>query len=96
MRIFLRLAAAVILLGTAIWWVRTGRNTGWTKNSVAVEQVDEITGISYPVYEDRFVPGIDVLGAACLAALFLAGISFLRRRSPRPPVEVQAAGPPAD
>ena len=80
MKTALRLLAAVIFIGTAAWWVQTGQNPGWTKNKVAVEQTDEITGIVYPEYEDRFVPGVDLLAAAGASALVLGGLSFLGRR----------------
>ena len=83
MRTALRLLAAVILISTAAWWVQTGQNPGWTKNKVAVEKKDEITEIVYTQYEDRFVPGIDILAGAGAMALVLGGLSFLgkRRRS---------------
>lgn len=80
MRLLLRLLALVLFLGTAVWWVQAGKNPGWTKNKVFVEKVDEITGISYPEEEDRFVPGVDLLAAAGVASLVIAGLSFLGRR----------------
>lgn len=76
MRTLLRLLSAVILVTTAIWWVQAGSNPGWTKNKVFVEKEDEITGISYPVEEDRFVPGVDLLAAAGGVALVMGGVSF--------------------
>ena len=79
MRIILRLLAAVLLLGTIAWWIQTGRNPGWTKNRVAVEKKDEITEIVYTEYDERFVPGVELLAASGAAALLLAAISFVRR-----------------
>lgn len=41
------------------WWALNGAHTGWTKTSVAIEKIDEITEIPYVEYEDRLVPGIE-------------------------------------
>lgn len=79
MRIVLRLLAAAIFLGTIAWWIQAGRNPGWTKNRVAVEKRDEITEIVYTEYEERFVPGVDLLAASGTAALVLFGITFVKR-----------------
>ena len=80
MRIVLRLLALLLLLGTSAWWVASGKNPGWTKNKVAVEKKDEITEIVFTEYEDRFVPGVDILAAAGAGALVMAGLSFLGRK----------------
>ncbi len=79
MKMFLRVLAAVILLGAGGWWVGAGRNLGWTKNRVAVEKRDEITEIMYMDYEERFVPGVDFLAGAGGFALLLGGISLVGR-----------------
>ncbi len=80
MKTVLRLLAVILFFGTALWWFKTGRNRGWTKNQVAVEKLDETTGIVGIDYEDRLVPGVDILGAAAAGALVLTGLSFLGRR----------------
>ena len=80
MRTALRLLAAVIFIGTAAWWVQTGQNPGWTKNQVAVEKKDEITEIVYTEYEDRFVPGVDILAGAGAVSLVLGGLSLFGKR----------------
>lgn len=80
MRIVLRLLAVLLLLGTTGWWIAAGKNPGWTKNKVAIEKKDEITEIVFTEYEERFVPGVDVLAAAGVGAVVLAGLSFLGRR----------------
>lgn len=49
----------LVLIAGGSWWALKGANTGWTKTSVGVEKIDEITEISYVEYEDRFVPGIE-------------------------------------
>ena len=83
MRIALRSFAILLFAGTLVWWLQSGRNPGWTKDKVAVGKKDEITGIVYTEYEDRFVPGVDILAASGAAALVLGGLSLIRSRKPR-------------
>jgi hypothetical protein len=75
----LRIFALVLALYAAGTWLASGGNRGWTKTSVPVKTVDEITGLEAINYERRFVPGLDFLGAALLGASCLAGGSFLFR-----------------
>jgi hypothetical protein len=75
----LRILALVLALAAAGTWLATGGNRGWTKTSVPVKTVDEVTGLEGISYERRFVPGLDFLGAAVLGASLLAGGSFLFR-----------------
>lgn len=93
MRGILRLTAAAVLLGALAWWAAGGAHAGWSKHSVAVQQVDEVTGIEFTTYEDRFVPGVEIPLVGAVAAAVLAGLSFLirgrRDPSPAPPT----AGP---
>jgi hypothetical protein len=84
MRIFLRALALVICLGALVFWLATGANRGWTKTSVPVKQVDEVTGIQAVEYRKRFVPGVDFLGAVLCGAAVLAGASFLLRNQDKP------------
>lgn len=74
---FLRIAALILWLAGMAWWVAAGMNPGWTKTSVSTMETDPITGIEYPVWKKRFVPGVDLLiaGSGCAAAL--VGLSFL-------------------
>lgn len=69
----LALALAVIGVGS---WAATGASPGWTKTSVPVRTLDEITGIEAITYQDRFVPGVDFLGATLAAAAVLYGVSY--------------------
>jgi hypothetical protein len=75
----LRILALVLALTAAGTWLVSGGNRGWTKTSVPVRTVDEITGLEAVNYEQRFVPGLDFLAAALLGASLLAGGSFLFR-----------------
>jgi hypothetical protein len=83
MRSALRLLALIVLVGTLVWWARTGAHRGWSKNSVEVRTLDEITGIEQITYDDRFVPGIDTLAIGGAAAAAIAGLSFVFRPRPR-------------
>ena len=79
MKLFLRWTSLVVVLAAAALWLSTGANRGWTKTSVAKRTMDEVTGLEGITYERRFVPGVDFLGGAVLAAGILAGASLLFR-----------------
>jgi hypothetical protein len=70
------LALGLLLITVGAWGIR-GANTGWTKTSVPVTRVDEVTGIEGIEYHSRFVPGLDALAAGVLGALGIFGLSFL-------------------
>ena len=53
-------------------WAATGFHWGWSKTSVTEMQVDEITGLEFPVTTNRLVFGVEIL----VVSLLLAGISF--------------------
>jgi hypothetical protein len=80
MRLKLRVAALVLFLAAAGIWIGTGAHRGWSKTYVEVIATEPVTGLEMRTREDRFVAGLDFLGAAGLAALTLAGISFLIRK----------------
>ena len=73
--------ALVLALGTAILWIALGANRGWTRTSVPVKIVDDVTGIEGVQYRQQFVPGLDILGSALLGAGLLAGASFFLSNS---------------
>ena len=80
MRNLVRILAAVLaLVGLAVW-LAGGANRGWTKNRVEKRTVDEVTGIEGITYEDRFVPGVDLLAGTLVGAGVLAGVSLLFRK----------------
>jgi len=80
----LRILALLLVLAAAGTWLAAGSNRGWTKTSVPVKTVDEVTGLEAIHYQRRFVPGLDFLGAALLGASLLAGSSFLFRNRQNP------------
>ena len=81
-RILQTLAVAVVLTA-GLFWLAGGAHRGWTRTSVPVKSVDEVTGIEGIAYKKQFVPGVDFLGAAVLGAGVLAGASLLFRNRTR-------------
>ena len=77
-----RALGVVLFLGTVAFWAAKGAHTGWSQDRVPVKQTDEITGIEYVTYEDRFVPGVEFLaGGVGLAAGLLVMSLFFKRQS---------------
>ena len=75
-RILFRMLAGFLALFSFAYWSAAGWNRGWTKTSVPVKKTDEVTGITVDDYQKRFVPGLDMLGAAVFGSALLAGLSF--------------------
>lgn len=82
MRAACRILGLALFVGASLWWWATGANRGWTKTQVPVTTLDEITGITGIRYEQRLVPGVDVLIPSALIAAALFGGSFFRRQAP--------------
>jgi hypothetical protein len=76
----LKLLALLMILAAGTTWFVTGANRGWTKTSVPVKTLDEVTGIEGITYQKKFLPGVDFLGAAFGGAALLAGASFFFRK----------------
>jgi hypothetical protein len=76
----LRIIAVLVALGGLAYWLAAGANAGWTKNRVEKRTMDEVTGIEAVTFEDRFVPGVDLLAGAALGAGALFGVSFFVRK----------------
>ena len=90
MRRILQLLAVLVLLAAGTTWLATGANRGWTKTSVMVKTLDPVTGIDGITYEKKFLPGVDLLGAACGGAGLLAIASlFIRKPDPKQPTNQQ-------
>lgn len=73
----LRIIAVALLVGATAFWLAAGANRGWTKTRVPRKIVDKVTGLEGTQWQDKFVPGVDFLGAAFLGAGLLAGVSML-------------------
>lgn len=80
MRTGLRIVALAVVVVTLTLWFFGGMNPGWTKTSVQMTGYDEVTEQNYPVWEKRFLPGVDFLGAGLLVGAGLFGSSFLIRK----------------
>jgi hypothetical protein len=78
----LRIIAAALVLGAVAYWAAMGAHRGWSKTSVPIKTVDEVTGIEGVTYQKKFVPGVDFLGAVIVASAVIAGASFLFRTKP--------------
>lgn len=76
----LQILALGVALGVLAVWLATGANRGWTKTSVPVKTLDEVTGIEGISYQKKFLPGVDFLGAGLGGAALLAGASFFFRK----------------
>ena len=76
-----------VLAAALTGWLVAGANTGWTKTSVEVKTVDEVTGIEGITYEKRFLPGIELLGLCVLVSTGVAGASFFFRGRRVPEME---------
>ena len=85
LRLGLRLAAVVVLGAAAAFWAAKGAHAGWSMDKVPVKQTDEITGIEFVTYEDRYVPGVDFLGltGGLATALYVASF-FVQRKTSNP------------
>jgi hypothetical protein len=71
-----RIIAMVMVVGAIVFWAAAGADRGWTKTRVPKKVVDEVTGLEGIQWQDKFVPGVDFLGAALLGAGILAGVSI--------------------
>jgi len=80
----LQLASLVVILSAAAFWFFTGANFGWTKTSIPIKTMDEVTGIEGITYKRRFLPGVDFLGAALLGSGILACSSLAFRKQSTP------------
>ena len=63
----LRILGGVILLASVIVWAALGAHRGWTKTRVEIKTMDDVTGIEKREWQDKFLPGVDFLGAGVLA-----------------------------
>lgn len=83
MRSIFQILSVLLLASALLWWWHAGSNMGWTKTSVQIWKFDEITEISYPETEKRFVPGVDLLAAAAGVSVLLSASGLLLRRRSR-------------
>ena len=85
----LQLLAVLVLLAAGATWLAAGANRGWTKTSVPIKTLDEVTGIEGITYQRKFLPGVDFLGAAFVVAGALAGTSLFFRNKKNPKLKIK-------
>ena len=76
----LRILALLVVVAAATTWLVTGANRAWTKTSVPVKTLDEVTGIEGITYQKKFLPGVDFLAVAFGGAAMLFAASFIFRK----------------
>jgi hypothetical protein len=62
--------------GTTAFWAAKGAHRGWSQHRVPHKQIDEVTGLEQITYEDRYVPGIEVLAGGVGLGVALAALSL--------------------
>ena len=80
----MRLAALVIGCSGLILWLVGGLHMGWSKSTETRTEIDEVTGLEYPVTESRYVLGAELLGATLAVSAGLLGLSLAFRNPSRP------------
>jgi len=80
--VFFILAILCALAVFGAWWA-TGADTGWTKTQIAVMQVDPVTGLEFPDWENRLILGIEflVLGLIGSAAIGIIGVFIPKQKN---------------
>ncbi len=80
--LLLRSLAAVIFAAGIAVWLSGGAHWGWTKTSVPLPFIDEVTGIEGTRWEERFVPGVEFPAAGVVVSLIFFGFSLLFKSPP--------------
>jgi hypothetical protein len=78
----LRILALLCALAVIIFWLERGADRGWSKTSVPVIKVDPVTEIEFVEYEDRFIPGVDILALGFITSGTLFFLSFVLSKIP--------------
>ena len=81
MRIRLRCISLIILFLSFAVWGFSGFHRGWSKSTVTKMEIDEITGLEYPVTVNSFVFGLEILGAFVLIACVCLGASYAFKKN---------------
>lgn len=88
-KVVLLLRALAILSALAIiaCWLSLGAHMGWSQTRVPVQKTDPVTETTFTDYEERFLPGLDFLGAGLLGAGAIFALTLLTpvlKRNDRP------------
>lgn len=72
----LQILAVVLAVATLSVWLAKGANPGWTKNRVQVKSIDPVTEIEVIEWQDKFVPGLEIVGTGMIiaGALFVGSL----------------------
>ncbi|MBC8244209.1 MAG: hypothetical protein H8E20_07430 [Verrucomicrobia bacterium] len=84
----LRLAALGIGCTGLVLWLAGGLHMGWSKSTGTRTEIDEVTGLEYPVTENRYVFGVELLAVTMAVSGGLFGLSLAFR------VPSRTGGPP--
>ena len=79
MRLALRLAALGGGSAGLLLWLAGGLHLGWSKTTVTRTEIDEVTGLKYPVSENRYVFGVEMFAATLAVSGGLFGLSLAFR-----------------
>jgi len=79
----LALLCALAVVGA--WWA-TGADTGWTKTQVAVMEIDPVTGLEFPEWENRLILGIEFLVLGLIGSVVIGIIGVFL---PNPKNQIQ-------
>ena len=66
-----RYSSIFIVITSLVLWIATGAHTGWSKSRIAIERIDPVTEIAYPVYQEKWVFGVDFLVVSILCSLIV-------------------------
>lgn len=80
-RVLFRMLAGFLALFVFAFWAAAGWNRGWTKTSIPVKRLDEVTGIEFVTYQDHFAPGVELLSLGLFVSVAIFAATFLRRRA---------------
>jgi|TARA_B100001540_G_scaffold185541_1_gene163584 hypothetical protein len=80
-RIRLRFISLIILVLSFAVWGFSGFHRGWSKSTVTKMEIDEITGLEYPVTVNSFVFGLEILGVLVLIACVCLGTSYAFKKN---------------
>lgn len=75
----LRLAALIIGCTGLVLWLVGGLHTGWSKSTETRTEIDEVTGLEYPVTENKYVFGLELLAGTMGMSGGLFGLSMIFR-----------------
>lgn len=84
---WLRLGSAAVVTVALAFWGARGAHLGWSQSRVPQLRVDDVTGLSYTIYDERFIPGIDFLITALAggAGLLILALFFRQTQNKKRP-----------